>query len=1808
MADDFNFKNFKPTLKTPSTMGKKIDKGFEKEMHKSGVNMRDLKENGLLNEKEESFKKKIFNLSKMETLVYSDEYLSNIYNKLKQDAQETYGYHWNETIMNIMFNDYILDDPAYLQKYKNTVAYKKKRRGQEGSDELEKHVQDKLDSVKKDGNQIQINRSKKVSDVSKEKSQLDKSKDKAQAHMQTNNQDVPVQMRKVAEEVDKEINELFGFGKPAPLPTHTPSENDTYIVDKGSKTAVGVISPNLTQKQNIETANKFSDPNKYERMAWFSAVQNGVKNVPSMPQKLQAKLQGGVAPNSVSYGAVREGEIEEHSCPPCPPTRNPNDPMSSFSKLGEEEISEHGQNPIIAKAASELAKISTNINDMMDKLKMIIPKYNIDDDETIQAIISKAAMKLKDKGLVHEDGEANPTASDEFFEITTPIGSADDKMFVDVVNQGIDSRLEGFTKSKFSTIGNRRVFNFHNSELPILTRRLRELGTEEGESWADDIENYKPEVEETTGDNLEYNSAANDVDETTGAASSGQFSGALSMDNADKTYQNETTTSASSGQFSGPAIWAKNPKNSRFAHKPAWDGGQILEEGFKKGDYFTNPDVFKKFVTLTESSNLLAKAINECSECAMDENNGISMQQYAQNILKTLERFAKETPDIVNQEDYQIALQQAKEYANQPAPMQRTVTPTVKNTADSSSQWRQQPPQMKEHHLHSRQEKIDFILQNTPEGVDANHLNSLSDEEIENMYLSTEKKMGMDETKNGLWANIHAKKERGEAPAKKGDKDYPDEKQWNKLTKEDESVNELFGFGKPEKQPMGTLTAEPNKFATNIMGYKNLMANTLKNSKWGNKIIAQMGSYNDYIQELMNKGLSPEQAAEELTNLYTGVAESKASMKKGFEIPKFSLTEGFDPHFVNAMKTDLEDTQDSGDPSKVAAMSPKEVEDKENLFKGGAINEDIADLTANGLSQWASKNVLYSTVNPSKAITDFTLKNNISLLGLKDRAKLIASNYQLFPHGKEIRDVMLDLISKIDEMESDEATDLDEKSVSKAQQKFMGMVHAAQKGELKNPSSKVAKAAASMSDKDAEDFASTKHKGLPQHVKEDNMGQEDQSHFTDVKTKGSIRQKIRVSELLNFAKTEPELEQIEQFAQSKGITVDRLMELAQQYLENNLGYDGMVQTPDQRVLVDMIDAATPEEVVEVPPQNNDDDKMGDGISNATVGADDDGVITEVGSGVSGGAQQTAVSNQQNTVAQSNDPFVRLGRILYPFDNTLSDDVIKEKAQSFINADPRSKGKDPVQLLTMMEKSLKSMGMMEEGKWSTSPTDGDNTNSFEYFVETYHNGQFGQLKKMLNQIKADGELKELRLYLDEMGQDEIKNWCFDNVMDENWHKKDVVNPAEKGKHSGQSVADLRKQLAHAKERGDTSQEREDNFAIRAKTGWGKVGESMIDDQPDSMVNASDTSMAHTMDSPELNTSGASMDGDGSTPSEPQDEMNEGRPYAGKEMKKKPFKAKEKQQAKKEIDKEKYLSKDKVKSMNEDRKTPSMLNLDKVKQETAALTNKDMAQADALKQAKVYPDPKEFYIEQDVDKVQIEAKTGEQIEKEALAKIQPKDEGLHNVGNSDNEQGNQIPKRNLTKEEMLELALNRGKGIHNFVPDTEPSKRFEDRMKKDMGEDLYKLRKEKMDFESKAPMYNKDTTPVETGEEKDQYDKNKMNETFTGKYTDDFGKVKFIEFQLEGVKEVATVENGKKLTVEGVGNKYVQKIGEKKINESQNFGSLVQKFDFYLVEGNVVKTPIKKEEAKQIVSENFDKMKRLMNYNSNDFVNTKNSVKF
>ena len=65
-----------------------------------------------------------------------------------------------------------------------------------------------------------------------------------------------------------------------------------------------------------------------------------------------------------------------------------------------------------------------------------------------------------------------------------------------------------------------------------------------------------------------------------------------------------------------------------------------------------------------------------------------------------------------------------------------------------------------------------------------------------------------------------------------------------------------------------------------------------------------------------------------------------------------------------------------------------------------------------------------------------------------------------------------------------------EKAVSKSQQKFMAMVCQVKKGKMDAPSPEVAKAAKEMSEKDACDYAETKHEGLPEK-KEVKEGKDD---------------------------------------------------------------------------------------------------------------------------------------------------------------------------------------------------------------------------------------------------------------------------------------------------------------------------------------------------------------------------------------------------------------------------------------------------------------------------------------------------------------------------------------------------------------------------------------------------------------------------------------------------------------------------------------------------------------------------------------------
>jgi hypothetical protein len=324
-------------------------------------------------------------------------------------------------------------------------------------------------------------------------------------------------------------------------------------------------------------------------------------------------------------------------------------------------------------------------------------------------------------------------------------------------------------------------------------------------------------------------------------------------------------------------------------------------------------------------------------------------------------------------------------------------------------------------------------------------------------------------------------------------------------------------------------------------------------------------------------------------------------------------------------------------------------------------------------------------------------------------------------------------------------------------------------------------------------------------------------------------------------------------------------------------------------------------------------------------------------------------------------------------------------------------------------------------------------------------------------------------------------------------------------------------------------------------------------------------------------------------------------------------------------ENYFKSNMDRSMNEERKNPAILNVEKLGVENAKNFKTDTAKEDGVSDdtnypfkkdgiynEKVWPDPAKFYIEQDAKKYQT-AKSMADIEKESLAKSKG---SLENIGDSTAD-GENIPKRNLTKEEGYQLAMNRGNGMQDIVYDNKPSEKFEKRMEQDMGEHVYKARQDKMEYKANAPMYNKDTQPTENGSKKEEDNKyakgyNSMAESVTAKYKDEFGKFKLVEFNMSDVEAVDTInENAIKLSMDGMGNKY-SFIG-KKINENVGYENVTDVYNFYIFENNVYavdkKIETNKKENKVVVNESkFDKMKHLMNYKPSNYVDPKNSVKF
>ena len=318
--------------------------------------------------------------------------------------------------------------------------------------------------------------------------------------------------------------------------------------------------------------------------------------------------------------------------------------------------------------------------------------------------------------------------------------------------------------------------------------------------------------------------------------------------------------------------------------------------------------------------------------------------------------------------------------------------------------------------------------------------------------------------------------------------------------------------------------------------------------------------------------------------------------------------------------------------------------------------------------------------------------------------------------------------------------------------------------------------------------------------------------------------------------------------------------------------------------------------------------------------------------------------------------------------------------------------------------------------------------------------------------------------------------------------------------------------------------------------------------------------------------------------------------------------------------------KLKQMSEDKKPSSLILKDRLGDENKANFKKDLQNSDTKE---IIDIEKELqWKDQQTEVGKDPQKLGAEIEDTEIKTTDAKSgEALKNVGDSANDKGDEIPKRNMSEEEAEEVKKYK-LNLKDYVYDNEPGKRFEDRMKADMGDENYKQRQTNLEFRGKQPMYNKDTQPTEVGIDKKQFDKEKSGwndregikeHMVTGRYLDALGKSHIMDFKLNETKLVSNdakfIESLFQLDFTGFGNKYENKSQDKKVIVNESVEAILSECKYYTNGKNVfaVKNPVQKlneneqVSKKPIINEQFEKMKHLSSYEPDSFTNTSNVKK-
>ena len=318
----------------------------------------------------------------------------------------------------------------------------------------------------------------------------------------------------------------------------------------------------------------------------------------------------------------------------------------------------------------------------------------------------------------------------------------------------------------------------------------------------------------------------------------------------------------------------------------------------------------------------------------------------------------------------------------------------------------------------------------------------------------------------------------------------------------------------------------------------------------------------------------------------------------------------------------------------------------------------------------------------------------------------------------------------------------------------------------------------------------------------------------------------------------------------------------------------------------------------------------------------------------------------------------------------------------------------------------------------------------------------------------------------------------------------------------------------------------------------------------------------------------------------------------------------------------IHQDKLKRIAEDKKTPSMVQGDRLRKENPK-NFKDDLQHSGTKEI-INAEEELEWADQQTDVKEDPQKLGKQIEDAEIKTADMKShQALKNVGNSANDKGDEVPKRNLTTPEQ-DLVNKFRLGQEDLVYDNEPDQRFEDRMKADMGDEIYKQREEAMKLRSKQNLYNKEKQPVGEDEvESSVFNKEKtgwnkktgfsLKESMvTGRYVGDLGKSKILDFKLNEVNLVEGVveEDFFKLNLEGLGNTY-----DREVDINEGVTKLVERHSFYTNGKDIfaVKNPVQNLNESvgttdvPVLTEQQKKMNHLLGYKPEDYVTTKNVKK-